>query len=87
MSGLTKPSVFVEESGNQSRKRSLHSSEQCNKKIKSDDNMNGSEKKSNFSMLTPNSNGSIKLTSASMNKPGTTTKKLIIKNFKSMFTI
>lgn len=45
--------------------------------------MSANEKKSNFSLLTPYSNGTIKLTSSSMNKPGATTKKLIIKNFKS----
>lgn len=45
--------------------------------------MSANEKKSNFSLLTPNSNGTIKMTSSSMNKPGAATKKLVIKNFKS----
>lgn len=87
MSGLGKTSVLVEEGGNKSKKRSHTSvgSDQCNKKVKTDD-MSANEKKSNFSMLNPNSNGSIKMPSSSMNKPGATTKKLVIKNFKSMFT-
>ncbi|KAJ8736055.1 hypothetical protein PYW08_006711 [Mythimna loreyi] len=85
MSGIAKTPVLAEEGGNnQSRKRSLHtSSEQCNNKRTKSDEMSANEKKSNFSMLTPNSNGTIKLTSSSMNKPGATTKKLVIKNFKS----
>lgn len=88
MSGLSKTSVLVEEGGNQCKKRS-HSSvsnDQCSKRTKTDD-MSANEKKSNFSMLNPNSNGTIKMTSSSMNKPGATTKKLVIKNFKSMFTV
>ncbi|XP_045496375.1 cullin-4A isoform X2 [Colias croceus] len=82
MSGLAKTQVLVEEGGNQCRKRSHTNSEQCTKKAKFDD-MSASEKKSNFSMLNPNSNGTIKLASSSMNKPGATAKKLVIKNFKS----
>ncbi|CAG4954062.1 unnamed protein product [Colias eurytheme] len=82
MSGLAKTQVLVEEGGNQCRKRSHTNSEQCTKKAKFDD-MSASEKKSNFSMLNTNSNGTIKLASSSMNKPGATAKKLVIKNFKS----
>lgn len=88
MSGASKTSVLVEEGGNQCKKRS-HSSasnDQCNKRTKLDD-MSANEKKSNFSMLNPNSNGTVKTTSSSMNKPGAATKKLVIKNFKSVFTI
>ncbi|XP_045449348.1 cullin-4A [Melitaea cinxia] len=84
MSGASKTSVLVEEGGNQCKKR-LHSSasnDQCNKKVKLDD-MSANEKKSNFSMLNPSSNGTVKTTSSSMNKPGAATKKLVIKNFKS----
>ncbi|CAK1602414.1 unnamed protein product [Parnassius mnemosyne] len=81
MSGLPKTQVLVEEGGNQCRKRSQVNNEQCSKKPKLNE-MNVNEKKSNFSLLTPNSNGAIKMTSA-MNKPGATTKKLVIKNFKS----
>ncbi|KAG7310387.1 Cullin-4B [Plutella xylostella] len=77
MSELAKTPVLAEEGSNQCRKRSLPNSEQCSKRIKSDD-MNVNEKKSNFSKTR-----TIKLTSSSMNKPGATTKKLIIKNFKS----
>lgn len=88
MSGLAKTAVLAEEGGNnQNRKRSLHITEQCNNKRSKSDDMSANEKKSNFSLLTPNSNGSIKMTSSSMNKPGAATKKLVIKNFKSMFTI
>lgn len=85
MSGIAK-TLLAEEGGNQCRKRSLPTTEQCSKRVKSDE-MSANEKKSNFSLLTPNSNGTIKMTSSSMNKPGATTKKLIIKNFKSMFTL
>ncbi|CAG9137007.1 unnamed protein product [Plutella xylostella] len=77
MSELANTPVLAEEGSNQCRKRSLPNSEQCSKRIKSDD-MNVNEKKSNFSKTR-----TIKLTSSSMNKPGATTKKLIIKNFKS----
>ncbi|XP_013183932.1 cullin-4A [Amyelois transitella] len=77
-----KPPVLAEEGGNQCKKRSHPNSEQCLKKGKSDD-MSANEKKSNFSLLSPNTNGAVKLSSTSMNKPGATTKKLIIKNFKS----
>lgn len=89
MSGIAKTPVLAEEGGNnQSRKRSLHnSSEQCNNKRTKSDEMSANEKKSNFSMLTPNTNGTVKLTSSSMNKPGAATKKLVIKNFKSVFTL
>ncbi|CAH0695501.1 unnamed protein product [Spodoptera exigua] len=84
MSGIAKTPVLAEEGGiNQSRKRSIQTSEQCNNKRTKSDEMSANEKKSNFSMLTPNSNGSIKMTSSSMNKPGAATKKLVIKNFKS----
>lgn len=84
MSGIAKTPVLAEEGGNnQSRKRSLHISEQCNNKRTKSDEMSANEKKSNFSLLTPNSNGTIKMTSSSMNKPGATTKKLVIKNFRS----
>ncbi|XP_050554476.1 cullin-4A [Spodoptera frugiperda] len=84
MSGIAKTPVLAEEGGNnQTRKRSLQTSEQCNNKRTKSDEMSANEKKSNFSMLTPNSNGSIKMTSSSMNKPGAATKKLVIKNFKS----
>ncbi|CAH0592819.1 unnamed protein product [Chrysodeixis includens] len=84
MSGLAKTPVLAEEGGNnQSRKRSHHISEQCNNKRTKSDEMSANEKKSNFSLLTPNSNGTIKMTSSSMNKPGATTKKLVIKNFRS----
>lgn len=86
MSGLAKTSVLAEEGGNQSRKRSLHTNEQSSKRVKSDE-MSANEKKSNFSLINPSSNGTVKLTSSAMNKPGATTKKLVIKNFKSMFTI
>ncbi|XP_050344981.1 cullin-4A isoform X1 [Nymphalis io] len=84
MSGVSKTSVLVEEGGNQFRKRSHISSnnDQCTKRTKFDD-MSANEKKSNFSMLNPNTNGTIKMTSSSMNKPGAATKKLVIKNFKS----
>ncbi|XP_061385671.1 cullin-4A [Danaus plexippus] len=84
MSGIAKTSVLVEEGGNQCRKRSnlSASSDQCSKRSKLDD-MSSNEKKSNFSMLNPNINGTIKMTTSSMNKPGATTKKLVIKNFKS----
>ncbi|CAH2050844.1 unnamed protein product, partial [Iphiclides podalirius] len=81
MSGLAKTPVVVEEGGNQCRKRSQVNNDQCSKRAKLDE-MNVNEKKSNFSLITPNSNGAIKLSSA-MNKPGATTKKLVIKNFKS----
>ncbi|XP_026758850.2 cullin-4A [Galleria mellonella] len=81
MSALAKTSILTEEGGNQCRKRSLPSSEQCNKRSKTDD-MSANEKKSNFSLLNPN-NGTIKTNTSSMNKPGAATKKLIIKNFKS----
>lgn len=88
MSGIAKTPVLAEEGGNnQSRKRSLHTSEQCNNKRTKSDEMSANEKKSNFSLLTPNSNGTVKMTTSSMNKPGATTKKLVIKNFKSMFTL
>ncbi|XP_047041247.1 cullin-4A [Helicoverpa armigera] len=84
MSGIAKTPVLAEEGGNnQSRKRSLQTSEQCNNKRTKSDEMSANEKKSNFSLLTPNSNGTIKMTSSSMNKPGAATKKLVIKNFKS----
>ncbi|KAM3967693.1 cullin 4 [Aphomia sociella] len=82
MSGLAKTPVLAEEGGNQCRKRSITTSEQCNKRAKTDD-MSANEKKSNFSLINPNTNGTIKSTATSMNKPGATTKKLIIKNFKS----
>ncbi|CAB3241123.1 unnamed protein product [Arctia plantaginis] len=84
MSGLAKTAVLAEEGGNnQNRKRSLHITEQCNNKRTKSDDMSANEKKSNFSLLNPHSNGSVKLTSSSMNKPGAATKKLVIKNFKS----
>ncbi|CAH2102132.1 unnamed protein product [Euphydryas editha] len=84
MSGVSKTSALAEEGGNQCRKRSHLSAnnDQCSKRTKLDD-MSANEKKSNFSMLNPSSNGTIKTTSSSMNKPGATTKKLVIKNFKS----
>ncbi|XP_049882276.1 cullin-4A [Pectinophora gossypiella] len=83
MSGLAKTAVLAEEGGNnQCKKRSHSNSEQCNKRAKTDE-MSANEKKSNFSLVTPNSNGTVKLTSTAMNKPGATTKKLVIKNFKS----
>lgn len=84
MSGLSKTSVLVEEGGNQCKKRShlSVSNDQYSKRTKIDD-MSANEKKSNFSMLNPSSNGAIKMTSPSMNKPGAATKKLVIKNFKS----
>lgn len=85
MSGLTKTPVLAEEGGNHSRKRPHPNNEQLCKRAKSDE-MSANDKKSNFSLVTPNSNGTIKLNS-SMNKPGATTKKLVIKNFKSVFTI
>ncbi|XP_050669616.1 cullin-4A isoform X1 [Leptidea sinapis] len=81
MSGLAETQVLVEEGGNQSRKRSHSNNEQSPKRAKVDGM--SAEKKSNFSMLNPNANATIKLTSASMNKPGAAAKKLIIKNFKS----
>lgn len=92
MSGSAKTSVLVEEGGNQSRKRSLSSASNDTKKdintqtkkTKTDE-MSGNEKKSNFSVLAPNSNGAVKMisTSSTMSKPGAATKKLVIKNFKS----
>ncbi|CAK1540298.1 unnamed protein product [Leptosia nina] len=82
MSGTAKTQVLVEEGGNHCRKRSHSNNDQCMKRVKLDD-MSASEKKSNFSMLNSNSNGTIKLASSSMTKPGATTKKLVIKNFKS----
>lgn len=85
MSGLPKTTVLVEEGGNQCRKRSQVNNDQCSKRAKLDE-MNVNEKKSNFSLIPPNSNGAIKM-STPMNKPGATTKKLVIKNFKSVFTI
>lgn len=85
MSGSPKTSVLVEEGGIQSRKRSLHTSEQSSKRVKSDE-MSANEKKTNFSLINPSSNGAVKLAASAMNKPGATTKKLVIKNFKSMFT-
>ncbi|KAJ2948016.1 hypothetical protein O0L34_g9811 [Tuta absoluta] len=82
MSGLTKTPVLAEEGGNnQCKKRSSPNSEHCSKRAKTDE-MSANEKKSNFSLLTPNSNGTLKM-SPSMNKPGATAKKLVIKNFKS----
>ncbi|XP_063395536.1 cullin-4A [Cydia fagiglandana] len=79
MSQSAKITVLAEEGGNQGRKRT-HNSDLCSKT----DDMSASEKKSNFSMLTTNSNGAVKTTLPSMqSKPGATTKKLIIKNFKS----
>ncbi|XP_072939842.1 cullin-4A [Epargyreus clarus] len=82
MSGLAKTPHLAEEGGNQCKKRSHQPSDQCSKRAKFDD-MSANQKKSNFSLLNPNSNGTIKMTSSSMNKPGATTKKLVIKNFKS----
>lgn len=84
MSGIAKTPVSAEEGGNQCRKRSLPTNDQCNNKRSKSDDMSANEKKSNFSMLTPNSNGTI---TTMMNKPGATAKKLVIKNFKSMFTL
>ncbi|KPJ10236.1 Cullin-4A [Papilio machaon] len=81
MSGLPKTPVLVEEGGNQCRKRTQVNNEQSSKRAKLDE-MNVNEKKSNFSLLTPNSNGAIKM-SATTIKPGVATKKLVIKNFKS----
>ncbi|XP_045538254.1 cullin-4A [Papilio machaon] len=81
MSGLPKTPVLVEEGGNQCRKRSQVNNEQSSKRAKLDE-MNVNEKKSNFSLLTPNTNGAIKM-SATTIKPGVATKKLVIKNFKS----
>ncbi|XP_063375392.1 cullin-4A [Cydia amplana] len=79
MSQSAKITVLAEEGGNQGRKRT-HNSDLCSKT----DDMSASEKKSNFSMLTTNSNGAVKTTLPTMqSKPGATTKKLIIKNFKS----
>lgn len=86
MSGITKTSILAEEGVNHCRKRSYPTSEQSTKRSKSDENMSANEKISNFSMLTPNSNGTVKINSSPMNKPGAATKKLVIKNFKSMFT-
>lgn len=85
MSGIVKTPVLAVEVGNQNRKRSLPPSEQSCKKTKSDV-MSANEKKSNFSLINLSSNGAIKSSSSAMNKPGAATKKLIIKNFKSMFT-
>ncbi|KAL4716866.1 hypothetical protein ACJJTC_012677 [Scirpophaga incertulas] len=79
MSGLAKTPVQVEEGGHQCRKRSLLNNDQCNNKRSKSDEMSANEKKSNFSMLTTNSNGTIMM----MSKPGAATKKLVIKNFKS----
>ncbi|XP_028170954.1 cullin-4A [Ostrinia nubilalis] len=80
MSGLAKTPVSAEEGGNLCRKRSLPTNDQCNNKRSKSDDMSANEKKSNFSMLTPNSNGTV---TTMMNKPGATAKKLVIKNFKS----
>lgn len=86
MSGIAKNPVSTAEVGNQNRKRSLPPSDlSCKKKTKSDE-MSANEKKSNFSLINPSSNGATKTSSSAMNKPGAATKKLIIKNFKSMFT-
>ncbi|CAH0405175.1 unnamed protein product [Chilo suppressalis] len=79
MSGVAKTAVSVEEGGNQCRKRSLHTNDQCNNKRSKSDEMSANEKKSNFSMLTSNSNGTVMM----MAKPGASAKKLVIKNFKS----
>ncbi|CAG9796347.1 unnamed protein product [Diatraea saccharalis] len=79
MSGVAKTAVSVEEGGNQCRKRSLLTNDQCNNKRSKSDEMSANEKKSNFSMLTPNSNGTVMM----MTKPGASAKKLVIKNFKS----
>lgn len=84
MSGLAKTAVSAEEGGNPCRKRILPTNEQCNNKRSKSDEMSANEKKSNFSMLAPNTNGTI---TTMMNKPGATAKKLVIKNFKSMFTL
>lgn len=87
MSGTAKTTVLAEEGGNQGRKRTLHNNEQCGKRAKTDE-MSASEKKSNFSLLTPNSNGAAKSSLTSLSsKHGATAKKLVIKNFKSMFTL
>ncbi|XP_045781238.1 cullin-4A isoform X2 [Maniola jurtina] len=90
MSGLAKTSGLVEEGGNQSRKRSFSSASTETKEYsstqtkKNKSEMSANEKKSNFSVLSPNSNGTVKtVSSSSMSKPGATTKKLVIKNFKS----
>lgn len=85
MSDIAQTSVSAAEVGNQNRKRSLPPSQQSFKKTKSDD-MSANEKKSNFSLINPSSNGAVKSSSSPMNKPGAATKKLVIKNFKSMFT-
>ncbi|XP_030031725.1 cullin-4A isoform X2 [Manduca sexta] len=82
MSGIAKTKVLAEEGVNQCRKRSVTTTEHCSKRVKTDD-MSANEKISNFSLLHPNSNGTVKMTSSSMNKPGAATKKLVIKNFKS----
>ncbi|XP_073957718.1 cullin 4 [Choristoneura fumiferana] len=83
MSGSAKTTVLAEEGGNQGRKRTLHNNEQCGKRAKTDE-MSASEKKSNFSLLTPNSNGAAKSSLTSLSsKHGATAKKLVIKNFKS----
>ncbi|KOB64330.1 Cullin-4B, partial [Operophtera brumata] len=82
MSGIAQTSVSAAEVGNQNRKRSLPPSQQSFKKTKSED-MSANEKKSNFSLINPNSNGAVKSSSSAMNKPGAATKKLVIKNFKS----
>lgn len=84
MSGLAKTIISVEEGGNLCRKRSHSTIEQCSKRVKTDE-MSANEKISNFSLISANSNGTIKLTASPMNKPGATTKKLVIKNFRSMF--
>lgn len=87
MSGIAKTPVLTEEGGNnQCKKRCSSASEQCTKRVKSEE-MSANEKKSNFSLVAPNSNGTIKMNSSSMNKPGATTKKLVIKNFKSVFML
>lgn len=81
MSGLAETPISAKEGGNLYKKRSLPVSESCSKRVKINE-MSAEEKISNFSLVNPNSNG-IKMSSTSMNKPGVTAKKLIIKNFKS----
>lgn len=86
MSDIAKISTLVEEGANLRRKHSDSNSEQYNKKAKLDKNMSRTnEKVSNFSLINFTPNGTIKL-SAPLCKSGATTKKLVIKNFKSMFT-
>lgn len=86
MSRLTETPVKIEEGREVSRKRTISTSEVCIKRTKPemDTETSENEKKSNFSLLSPNGNGTIKLVNT-MNKPGAATKKLIIKNFRSKF--